>query len=141
LSEHAHGDAIDINPAENPNQSTLKTDLPANIRELAHRHGLKWGGDFHHMKDPMHFEVDKGLQSFLAGARQMLTMIQKNPNHLAMLTNGRSLGGDGNRQSSDAGTRIQNTKILINSTDPHSAASEIARHMKKIHSDVYRDFA
>jgi hypothetical protein len=55
-SEHAYGNAIDINPAKNPFHSS-QTDLPANVSEMAARHGLTWGGDWKEgSKDPMHFE-------------------------------------------------------------------------------------
>ncbi|QIG75623.1 tail tape measure protein [Rhizobium phage RHph_Y2_17_1] len=56
LSEHAFGNAIDINPEQNPYGSKLITDMPANIREMAARHGLSWGGDWKSVKDAMHFE-------------------------------------------------------------------------------------
>jgi hypothetical protein len=60
LSEHAYGNAIDINPSENPNSARLKTNFPPDVADMAHRHGLKWGGEFHHMKDTMHFEYNAG---------------------------------------------------------------------------------
>lgn len=56
LSEHAYGNAIDINPAKNPYSQTLETDMPANISLLAAKYGLSWGGDWKSVKDPMHFE-------------------------------------------------------------------------------------
>jgi tape measure domain-containing protein len=60
LSEHAFGNAIDINPGQNPYGSNLVTDMPANIREMAAKHGLSWGGDWKSMKDAMHFEWKGG---------------------------------------------------------------------------------
>jgi hypothetical protein len=55
-SEHAFGNAIDINPNRNPFHSG-KTDLPANVAELAGRYGLIWGGNWKGTSnDPMHFE-------------------------------------------------------------------------------------
>lgn len=59
LSEHAYGDAIDINPAQNPMTSagTLTTDMPANIARIAARHHLVWGGTWKSRKDPMHFSI------------------------------------------------------------------------------------
>jgi D-alanyl-D-alanine carboxypeptidase len=55
-SEHAFGNAIDINPAHNPFHSN-RTDLPANVSETAAKHGLTWGGDWKPgSRDPMHFE-------------------------------------------------------------------------------------
>lgn len=56
-SEHAHGNAIDINPAQNPNGRTLVTDMPANINELAKKWGLGWGGNWKSVKDAMHFSA------------------------------------------------------------------------------------
>ena len=54
--------AIDINPSENPHtfpgsQNYGKTDMPSNIRELAARFGLGWGGDWRSSKDTMHFSA------------------------------------------------------------------------------------
>ena len=55
-SEHAYGNAIDINAARNPFRSG-QTDMPANISDLAASFGLSWGGDWSPgHKDTMHFE-------------------------------------------------------------------------------------
>ena len=58
-SVHAHGGAIDINPAENPFGSQLITDMPADIGQVAARMGLGWGGNWRSIKDAMHFSVAK----------------------------------------------------------------------------------
>ncbi|MDR3488820.1 MAG: M15 family metallopeptidase [Bradyrhizobium sp.] len=56
LSEHAFGNAIDINPGTNPFHSD-QTDMPADISKLAAENGLSWGGDWRPgHRDPMHFE-------------------------------------------------------------------------------------
>lgn len=55
LSQHAFGNAIDINAATNPLGSS-KTDLPQNVSELAANRGLEWGGNWQSRPDPMHFE-------------------------------------------------------------------------------------
>ena len=62
FSWHSKGMAIDINPSENPHtfpgsQNYGKTDMPSNIRELAARFGLGWGGDWKSSKDTMHFSA------------------------------------------------------------------------------------
>jgi hypothetical protein len=54
LSQHAFGNAIDINAGANP-MGSAKNDLPANVGELAAKHGLEWGGTWKN-PDPMHFE-------------------------------------------------------------------------------------
>lgn len=57
LSQHSWGNAIDINPQSNPMQvGKLSTDMPADIGEIAARHGLEWGGNWKTRPDPMHFE-------------------------------------------------------------------------------------
>ncbi len=56
-SIHAHGAAIDINPAENPLGSKLVTDMPANISQVAAGLGLGWGGNWKSVKDAMHFSA------------------------------------------------------------------------------------
>ena len=56
LSQHAYGNAIDINPDRNPMGNRLITDLPPNVSAMAARHGLSWGGDWKRRPDAMHFE-------------------------------------------------------------------------------------
>ena len=56
-SIHAHGAAIDINPAENPLGPKLVTDMPANISQVAAGLGLGWGGNWKSVKDAMHFSA------------------------------------------------------------------------------------
>ena len=55
LSEHAWGNAIDINPADNPFGSS-RNNMPPNIHDLAAKYGLIWGGDWKSSPDPMHFQ-------------------------------------------------------------------------------------
>ena len=59
-SIHAHGAAIDINPAENPLSSQLVTDFPTNISQVAAGLGLGWGGNWKTRKDAMHFSAATG---------------------------------------------------------------------------------
>jgi hypothetical protein len=64
LSEHAFGNAIDINPATNPVtwNGVVQTDLPPNIRDIAAQNNLVWGGDFGgSKKDAMHFEYNPNV--------------------------------------------------------------------------------
>ena len=62
-SKHSHGEAIDINWHENAEgkPGSLSERLGDDkVRELARKHGLKWGADFKgRSRDDMHFEVDK----------------------------------------------------------------------------------
>ncbi|MEY9594797.1 hypothetical protein ABIA06_007088 [Bradyrhizobium yuanmingense] len=56
-SQHAYGNAIDINPDKNAQDGTGHTDMPENVRDLAAKYGLSWGGDWSKKyNDPMHFE-------------------------------------------------------------------------------------
>lgn len=61
---HSYGAAIDIDWYEygngfysTPNGETHPHKIPDTVRELAHKWGLWWGGDYHSIKDYMHFEV------------------------------------------------------------------------------------
>lgn len=55
LSQHAYGNAIDINPAQNPQYGG--TNMPPNVSDMAAKWGLSWGGDWSsRYRDPMHFE-------------------------------------------------------------------------------------
>ncbi|QNH71622.1 tape measure protein [Rhizobium phage V1VFA-S] len=79
LSEHAFGNAIDINPEQNPYGKSLVTDMPANIREMAAKYGLSWGGDWNSVKDAMHFEWKGGASP---GTRQEQAPAQMQPANL-----------------------------------------------------------
>lgn len=57
-SQHAYGNAIDINSVDN-GLGKGKGTLPANISSIAAKYGLSWGGDFKTNNDPMHFEAAK----------------------------------------------------------------------------------
>lgn len=59
LSQHAFGNAIDINAATNP-LGSRGTDMPANIADIAAKHGIEWGGTWKNRPDPMHFEWKGG---------------------------------------------------------------------------------
>lgn len=56
LSQHAYGNAIDINPSANPFSKIFQTDMPKNVSDMAAKWGLSWGGDWKSIKDTMHFE-------------------------------------------------------------------------------------
>lgn len=63
-SRHASGEAVDINWTDNPRGASgeiSKQISPDKIRDLAAKHGLKWGGDWKN-PDPMHFEVDRNAK-------------------------------------------------------------------------------
>lgn len=59
LSQHAFGNAVDINAGTNP-LGSMSSDMPPNIGELAQKHGLEWGGNWKSRPDPMHFEWTGG---------------------------------------------------------------------------------
>lgn len=58
-SFHSYGAALDINADQNPYGSTLITDMPSNIKEIASKHCLGWGGSWKSIKDAMHFSAAK----------------------------------------------------------------------------------
>lgn len=78
LSQHAYGNAIDLNWDANP-QGQAKHNLPANVGELAAKHGLAWGGNFSR-PDPMHFEASRvieGLPDVTPAAAQAKNVINR----------------------------------------------------------------
>jgi hypothetical protein len=58
-SAHSWPVAVDINPDKNPFSSTaqLKTDIPKKFVDCFKKEGFGWGGDWHSVKDPMHFSL------------------------------------------------------------------------------------
>jgi len=84
-SEHGYGTAIDINPADNPFESD-KTNLPANIHDIAAKWGLVWGGDWTSPKDTMHFQW--GGSSPWLKAQAASPDVQLTPDEHALLGGG-----------------------------------------------------
>lgn len=72
LSKHSFGEAIDINPRQNPWSSVLKTDLPPNVNDIARRNGMTWGGTWN-KPDTMHFQVDKSISDAALGLGKVST--------------------------------------------------------------------
>lgn len=58
-SAHSWGAALDINAGTNPMGTTLITDMPKNIGQLAAARGLGWGGSWTNKKDAMHFSMQR----------------------------------------------------------------------------------
>lgn len=61
-SAHSWAAAVDMNPEQNPfsSKAILHTDMPREFRDVFKRHGFGWGGDWHSVKDAMHFSMDRG---------------------------------------------------------------------------------
>lgn len=59
LSNHSSGTAIDLNANSHPlgQVGTFEPGKVPMLRALAHKWGLKWGGDYQSRKDEMHFEI------------------------------------------------------------------------------------
>lgn len=59
LSNHASGTAVDINASKHALgvEGTVPFTTRASITAKAALLGLRWGGDYRHRKDEMHFEV------------------------------------------------------------------------------------
>ena len=60
LSMHAWGLALDINVPTN--QRGTKGDMDPQVVAVFKRWGFRWGGDWHDVPDPMHFELAALLQ-------------------------------------------------------------------------------
>lgn len=59
LSNHSSGTAIDLNASKHPlgKEHTFTLDQVRVIHELIKKYHLRWGGDYVHRKDEMHFEI------------------------------------------------------------------------------------
>jgi hypothetical protein len=103
-SAHAYGAAIDIDAANNP-LGSRKTNLPANIEEMAAKFGIIWGGAWQSRPDPMHLEWAGGRPLGLS----------------------RPLGADGKMSRVNNIDSEHNTTINIHgSTDPQGTARSVA---------------
>lgn len=123
LSNHATGEALDINPRSNPwgkpGDATV-TDFPSDISDMAAKRGLTWGGNWNR-PDAMHFQVDKswkgadadplsqGSDALAKSASQASTSVSDLSGRLSQLpgttddfTN--SLGNLGNKLASAGGS-------------------------------------
>ena len=58
-SAHAWAAAVDINPDKNPYSSSARliTNMPTAFVQAFTRQGFGWGGNWHSIKDPMHFSL------------------------------------------------------------------------------------
>jgi hypothetical protein len=68
-SQHAFGQAIDVNWRANPRGQGEATIPPDVARALAQKYNLTWGGDWQgNTRDPMHFEIAQGPKPALGVA-------------------------------------------------------------------------
>lgn len=70
LSKHSFGEALDINPRQNPWSNNFQSDLPANVNDLAKKNGLTWGGTWN-KPDTMHFQIDKSANAASTALEKM----------------------------------------------------------------------
>ncbi|MGX9944848.1 phage tail tape measure protein [Bradyrhizobium denitrificans] len=123
-SQHAYGNAIDINPGKNAQDGTGRTDMPANVRDMAAKYGLSWGGDWSKAyNDPMHFEWN-GTQPWKQGITDGVpsSVIQNVPSKPAPVGPGAGMGGSG------GGGPVQ-IHINGNSHDPEALATMVQRRI------------
>ncbi|WP_376742173.1 M15 family metallopeptidase [Ensifer canadensis] len=99
LSNHAYGNAIDINPQANPMGRNLVTDMPTGVSAIAARNGFNWGGDWKSKKDAMHFEISQAKSAGealekLAGASTETTKgLSSLATNLTSAGGGKGIGG------------------------------------------------
>lgn len=132
LSQHAFGNAIDVNAASNP-LGSRKTDLPANINDIASNRGLEWGGNWQSRPDPMHFEwAGKPITTVNSPAadgfempsqtppQQQPTMLARGPNTNSS-PNAKSASGD-QVKLADAASTQEGSKGLLDEFVPYQSA-------------------
>ncbi len=95
LSNHAYGNAIDINPQANPMGRNLVTDMPTGVSAIAARNGFNWGGDWKSKKDAMHFEISQAKSAGEALERLAGASTETTKGLSSLATNLTSAGGGG----------------------------------------------
>jgi hypothetical protein len=140
-SEHAYGTAIDINPEQNPQgRGPLKTDLPADVGDIAAKYGIKWGGTFHGLKDPMHFEIAKLLEPMAAASSKLEGAASKLEGAPLTSSNTTTNGGDTITHEGDKNVSMN---VTHNTTiEGGTAADQAARYTganKRLYGDMMRD--
>jgi hypothetical protein len=144
-SYHASGSAIDINWNENARGKPGKIREivpPDKLREIAAKHGLKWGGDFKGNPDDMHFEVDPKLDPKPVAERGLTRVAglegAKMPGQSGTMTDATRVS----ESAEDIERRALATK-LFGSLDPEQRASLIkaakARSNEKKQSQYWND--
>lgn len=123
-SQHAYGNAIDINPGTNPQYGG--TDLPANVRDMAAKYGLSWGGDWSkRYRDPMHFEWN-GSQPWKQGVTDGVPS-----NVIENVPTPQSIRGDASLGLQHGGGGPVAIHINGNSHDPEALATLVQRRINE----------
>ncbi|RDL51798.1 hypothetical protein BLJAPNOD_02939 [Ensifer sp. M14] len=114
LSNHAYGNAIDINPQANPMGRNLVTDMPTGVSAIAARNGFNWGGDWKSKKDAMHFEISQAKSAGEALEKLAGASTETTKGLSSLATNLTSVGGGGGSSwlSFLSGTAFSGSKQL-----------------------------
>ncbi|NVD41296.1 M15 family metallopeptidase [Ensifer sp. HO-A22] len=114
LSNHAYGNAIDINPQANPMGRNLVTDMPTGVSAIAARNGFNWGGDWKSKKDAMHFEISQAKSAGEALEKLAGASTETTKGLSSLATNLTSAGGGGGSSwlSFLSGTAFSGSKQL-----------------------------
>ncbi len=139
LSKHAYGQAIDINPAANPN-GTTQTDLPPNTAELAKKWGLGWGMNWRSTKDPMHFSTAPNEGGRTLSPEELKQLQDEQAARLkdkqSQLFGAPSMAGGASRFASiDNKTSI----TIYGSTDPAGSAANLSGAQRNVSSELIRN--
>lgn len=143
ISQHAYGQAIDINPGPN-DLGTGTGDLPANTDELAAKWGLGWGARWKNKNDPMHFSTGKGENGKIMSKDetdrllrlQRIEKLERIRDKTSYLSSPPILGGSTSRTAS----LNQKTDItIIGSSDPAGSAAALGGAQRRIGAELLRD--
>lgn len=133
LSEHAYGNAIDINPDQNPYGKKFITDMPVElIRQLAEKYNMTWGGDWKSIKDTMHLQWNgrQGAQ----GATQPNTTIPDVNAIIGMIT--KVMGSDVMSKLSQIVSVQELTKKLAAQNELTAAVKKEQEEIDKANKEI-----
>jgi len=138
LSEHAWGNAIDINPEQNPYLKKLVTDMPDLVGMIAAKYGLSWGGDWKSVKDPMHFEWTGQQAPGAVRATKDELDIQKQKTQELIKQNEELLKGHEHTQKAleDLGFEITQQDLKIAGKDKEAFIEEKIRGLKEGNKNI-----
>ena len=138
MSKHSFGQAIDINPAANPN-GTTQTDLPANTADLAKKWGLGWGMNWRSTKDPMHFSTAPNEGGRMLSPEELKQLQEEQAARLKDKQSelmGVPLGSGSSRSASiDNKTSI----TIYGSTDPAGTAANLGGAQGRVSAELIRN--
>ena len=137
-SRHSAGIAVDFNAPRHPlgRRGTFNARQVAQIRALARKYGLRWGGDYRGRADEMHVEVNETRTAALARVRRLqgapavsrpAPAVSRPPAHVHPWAPAMPLLRPGANDKRLAGSPVADLQGHLNAWRAHRGLSKMAR--------------